>query len=143
VLAGLPGLAFRVLPDPDGDLATHLVTIFPSGEIARRVAGELGAIVLADSGWHVYNHMEHLLERRTITGKGCPFDWPCQGTSDARYEAGMLPRTDALLERSISFGIGVSDPNLAPFGLRMRDGPDVARERATRFREVARRHLEG
>jgi len=55
----------------------------------------------------------------------------------------MLPRTDALLERSISFGIGVSDPNLAPFGLRMRDGPDVARERATRFREVASRYLEG
>src|SRR3972149_5020020 len=43
VLTGLPGLAFRVLPDPDGDLATHFVTIFPSGEIARRVAGELGA----------------------------------------------------------------------------------------------------
>jgi dTDP-4-amino-4,6-dideoxygalactose transaminase len=143
VLAGLPGLAFRVLPDPDGDLATHLVTIFPSAEIARGVARDLGAIVLADSGWHVYNHMEHLLERRTITGKGCPFDCPCHGTADARYEAGMLPRTDALLERSISFGIGVSDPNLAPFGLRMRDGPDVARERATRFREVAGRHLEG
>jgi len=142
VLAGLPGLGFRVLPDPEGDLATHLVTIFPSGEIARRVAGELGAIVLADSGWHVYNHMEHLLERRTITGKGSPFDCPGQVSADARYEAGMLPRTDALLERSISFGIGVSDPNLAPFGLRMRDGPDVARERAARFRDVARRHLE-
>jgi dTDP-4-amino-4,6-dideoxygalactose transaminase len=143
VLAGLPGLAFRVLPDPEGDLATHFVTIFPSAGIARAVAGELGSIVLADSGWHVYNHMEHLLERRTVTGKGCPFDCPCHGTADARYRAGMLPRTDALVERSISFGIGVSDPNLAPFGLRIHDGPDTARERAERFREVAGRHLQG
>ncbi len=143
VLAGLPGLTFRVLPDPEGDLATHFVVIFPSAEIARKAASDLGSIVLADSGWHVYNHMEHLLERRTVTGKGCPFDCACHGTADARYRAGMLPTTDALLGRSISFGIGVSDPNLAPFGLRVQDGPAVARERAEQFRAVAARHLEG
>ena len=137
ILAEVRGLAFRELPDPDGDLATHFVVIFPTAEIAQRVADEVGSITLAHSGWHVYNHMEHLLERRTVTGKGCPFDCPYHGTADARYEAGMLPQTDALLERSISFGIGVSDPNLAPYGLRMRDGPEVARQRAERFATVA------
>jgi hypothetical protein len=53
----------------------------------------------------------------------------------------MLPRTDALLARSMSFAIGVMDPNLAPFGLRMRDDADVARRQAERFRSVALRHL--
>ena len=46
----------------------------------------------------------------------------------------MLPQTDALLERSISIGIGVRDANLAPFGLRMRDGADEARTCALTFR---------
>jgi hypothetical protein len=53
----------------------------------------------------------------------------------------MLPATDALLARSMSFAIGVADPNLAPFGLRMRDDAEVARQQAARFRTVAARHL--
>jgi hypothetical protein len=53
----------------------------------------------------------------------------------------MLPATDRLLERSMSFSIGVLDPNLAPFGLRMRDGEDVARAKAEQFRAVASRVL--
>ena len=38
------------------------------------IAAELGGITLAASGWHVYNHMEHVLTGRTITGRGCPYD---------------------------------------------------------------------
>ena len=52
----------------------------------------------------------------------------------------MLPATDALLARSMSFGIGVVDPNLAPFGLRMRDDAGVARQQAERFRAAYLRH---
>ena len=64
----LPGLGFRTIVDPEGDLATHLVITFPSAEIAQAVATELGSITLAASGWHVYSNMEHLLERRTADG---------------------------------------------------------------------------
>ncbi len=56
-------------------------------------------------------------------------------------EAGMLPATDALLSRSMSFAIGVVDPNLAPFGLRMRDNDETARRRAEQFIEVYREVL--
>lgn len=140
-IADLPGIGFRVLPDRDGDLATHLVVTFPSAEVARAIATEIGSITLADSGWHVYTHMEHLLAQRTVVERGCPFRCDCHWDGPARYERGMLPRTDALLARSMSFGIGVIDRNLAPFGLRMRDGTDVARRQAERFREVAARHL--
>jgi dTDP-4-amino-4,6-dideoxygalactose transaminase len=70
----LASIEFRELPDPAGDLATHLV--------------------------------------------------------------GMLPTADALLARSMSIGIGVVDPDLAPFGLRVVDDDDV-RRCAERFRHVA------
>jgi dTDP-4-amino-4,6-dideoxygalactose transaminase len=139
----LPGLGFRTIVDPEGDLATHLVVTFPSAEIAQAVATELGSITLAASGWHVYSNMEHLLERRTVSGKGCPFDCGCYGDGEATYRRGMLPQTDALLARSMSIGIGVSDANLAPFGLRMRDDEAAARGVAERFRDVAGKHLAG
>jgi dTDP-4-amino-4,6-dideoxygalactose transaminase len=139
----LPGLGFRAIVDPEGDLATHLVVTFPSAEVAEAVVGELGSIPLAASGWHVYSNMEHLLEKRTVSGKGCPFDCSCFGHGKADYRAGMLPQTDALLARSMSIGIGVSDANLAPFGLRMRDDEAAARSVADRFRAAAGKHLAG
>jgi 8-amino-3,8-dideoxy-alpha-D-manno-octulosonate transaminase len=142
-LAGLPGLEFRTLTDPDGDLATHLVVILPSAAIAHDIAAELGSITLAESGWHVYSNMEHVLEQRTVTGKGCPFDCACTYGGAIDYRRGMLPRTDALLARSISIGIGVFDANLAPFGLRMRDDSDTARSRAAQFCDVASKYLAG
>ena len=136
-LAGLPGLEFRRRPDPDGDLATHLVLVLPDPGTAQRVAGELGSITVAASGWHVYSNMEHLLDGRTATRRGSPF-----GTDPGSgYRPGMLPRTDALLARSISIGIGVLDPNLAPVGLGMSAGPDQASELAGRLRTVIARHL--
>jgi len=141
IIGDVPGLRFRTLPDPDGDLATHLVVIFPDAETCRSVTEQIGSISLDHSGWHVYNHMENLLEQRTVTGRGCPFDCSCTHDAKTEYRAGMLPATDALLARSMSFAIGVLDPNLAPYGLRMRDGADVAQERAERFRVVAMEHV--
>jgi dTDP-4-amino-4,6-dideoxygalactose transaminase len=136
----LPGIGFRELPDRDGDLATHLVVTFPDAATARAVTRELGSITLDASGWHVYSHMENLLGKRTVSGRGCPFDCACHYDAGVEYRAGMLPATDALLARSMSFAIGVVDPNLAPFGLRMRDDAGVASRTAERFRDAVTRH---
>jgi dTDP-4-amino-4,6-dideoxygalactose transaminase len=140
MLEEVPTIDFRSLTDPEGDLATHLVVVLPSKEIARNVADEVGSKPLSDSGWHTYSKMNHLLEKRTITGKGCPFDCADPGHSHGEYRAGMLPQTDDLLERSLSIGIGVRDPNLAPFGLRMRDGEAEARQVGATFRDAVIKH---
>jgi dTDP-4-amino-4,6-dideoxygalactose transaminase len=141
MLEEVPDIGFRQLPDPAGDLATHLVIVLPSSDVARKVADNIGSIPLSESGWHVYSRMNHLLERRTPTGKGCPFD--CDHTDHARgeYRAGMLPQTDALLARSISIGIGVRDANLAPYGLRIHDGEDEARTVGRTVRDAVIRNL--
>jgi dTDP-4-amino-4,6-dideoxygalactose transaminase len=146
VLAELPGLKFRELPDPDGDLATMLTVILPSEEIARAIANELGTKVAADAGWHVYNNMEQILEQRTITPVNCPFTCSpyAERGGSMRYYKGMLPQTDTLLARSLNISIGVSDPGLSSaFGVTMKDGLDVVEERAKRFCEVAGRYLKG
>jgi hypothetical protein len=49
----------------------------------------------------------------------------------------MLPATDALLARSMSIGIGIVDPNLAPYGLHVTDDAEAARRCAERFCDVA------
>jgi dTDP-4-amino-4,6-dideoxygalactose transaminase len=142
MISELPGLEFRALPDPDGDLATHLVVVFPSEETARGVARDLNSRVLADSGWHIYTQMEHVLEQRTATMKGPPFASTDRSELPQEYRPGMLPRTDDLVGRAMSIGIGVADPNLgSTFGVTVRDGADAVQERAERFCEVASRYL--
>jgi dTDP-4-amino-4,6-dideoxygalactose transaminase len=146
IIVEVPGLEFRELTDPEGDCATMLTVILPSEAIARSLAKDLGTKVAADAGWHVYSNMEQILEQRTVTPQQCPFTcspYTSQGGS-MRYFKGMLPRTDALLARSLNISIGVSDPGLSSgFGVTMRDGLDVVEERATRFRDLARKHLKG
>jgi dTDP-4-amino-4,6-dideoxygalactose transaminase len=140
-IADIPGLTFRTLPDPCGDIATHLVVLFPTEHMARAVARDLGSRVLADSGWHIYSQMEHLLSERTASMKGPPFHDRADGAARDHYWPGMLPRTDGLVRRAMSIGIGVSDVNLGSnFGVTIRDGADAVRERAAQFREVVERH---
>ena len=140
ILGEVPMIDFRTLTDPEGDLATHLVVVLPTAEMARNVVAEVGSRTLSESGWHTYSRMNHLIERRTINGKGCPFDCDIPGHSHGEYQPGVLPQTDDLLERSLSIGIGVKDPNLAPFGLRMRDGEAEARKVGAIFRDAVIKH---
>ncbi|HEY5630084.1 MAG TPA: DegT/DnrJ/EryC1/StrS family aminotransferase [Candidatus Limnocylindrales bacterium] len=141
ILREVPEIGFRTLVDPEGDLATHLVVMLPSQAIAEAVAKEVGSITLGSSGWHVYNRMDHVLSRRTVTGKGCPFDCGHTDHAPGDYHAGMLPQTDGLVNRSISIGIGVRDGNLAPYGLRVSSTEDEARVVGATFRDAVRRHL--
>jgi dTDP-4-amino-4,6-dideoxygalactose transaminase len=141
MLEEVPVIGFRELTDPEGDLATHLVVVLPTKTMADAVVEEVGSRTLAESGWHTYSRMNHLLEQRTINGKGCPFDCGDPNHSHGTYRAGMLPQTDDLLERSLNIGIGVKDPNLAPFGLRMRDGAAEARQVGATFRDAVIKHL--
>ncbi len=144
LIADLPGLEFREVVDPEGDLGTMLTVILPTAEVAKKVAGDLKSKILADSGWHNYSNMEHLLEQRMPTQVSCSFNCHhyAERGGQMRYFKGMLPQTDDLLSRSMNISIGIPDPGLAAaFGLSVKDGPEVLEERAVQFRQVADRHL--
>jgi 8-amino-3,8-dideoxy-alpha-D-manno-octulosonate transaminase len=141
-IADLPGLEFRHLPDPEGELATLLTVFLPTEEAARGLAADLKTRVVAESGWHVYRNMEHLLQKRVPTAEGWPDTHPRYSGDPVEYYAGMLPQTDALLSRAINIGIGVRDPGLgSAFGVSMRDGADIVDARVAEFRAAAKAYL--
>jgi hypothetical protein len=90
------------------------------------VAKELGSKTVAESGWHVYTHMEQILA--VTDEKGVP-----------RYRKGMLPRTDDVLGRSIALSVGVVDAGLgAGFGINVLSSDEELRTAADRFVRAAR-----
>ena len=143
-IAGLPGLEFREVLDPEEEVATLLTVILPTADIAQKIAADLKSKVVAEAGWHVYNNMEHLLEQRMATPLCCSFNCPhyAERGGQMRYWKGMLPQTDELLARSINISIGVSDAGIgSDFGVTIKDDLDVVAARAATFRQIAGRYL--
>ncbi len=145
LISDLPGLQFREITDEQGECATVLTVILPSAEIAKSMAADLGTQVVARAGWHVYNNMEQLMQLRTPTAVPCPFScFPiyAHDNREIRYWQGMLPKTDALLERSLNISIGVSDRGLSSgFGVTIHDDLASVERHAVCFREVAVKYL--
>jgi 8-amino-3,8-dideoxy-alpha-D-manno-octulosonate transaminase len=134
-IADVPGVSFRRLADPAGDVATHLVVTLPDPDVAKAVAGDLGTKVLSNSGWHVYANMEHLLAKRVVSGFA-------RSVADYVIDRGALPNTDALLARSITLGIGVVDPGLgSAFGLNVQSSPPDIERVADQFRGAVDRYV--
>jgi dTDP-4-amino-4,6-dideoxygalactose transaminase len=130
---GLPGLQFRRINDPDGESNTLLTVLFPSAEVAARVAARLGTTTVSQSGWHVYSNMEQILSKKLTTSRGCPFDcaaYPCYQD----YAKGMLPRTDDILSRAINLSVGVVDRGLgAGFGIHPHSSDEEVERKAAQF----------
>jgi dTDP-4-amino-4,6-dideoxygalactose transaminase len=130
-----PGVSFRRLADPAGDVATHLVVTLPDAAIAAAVATDLGTKTLSNSGWHVYSNMEHLRSRRIVSGFA-------SSVADYVADPGLLPATDALLARSITIGIGVVDAGIgSAFGLNIRSEAADIEKVADRFTAAVGRHV--
>ena len=72
-LSNIDGIEFREVLEDKGDVGTLLTFFMPTTEKARQLAQKLGTSTIADSGWHVYNNMEHFLDQKTVTNEGCPF----------------------------------------------------------------------
>ena len=115
IVSQVDGVGFRRIND-EGECATLFTLMFKDKETAQAFADVLGTKPVYYSGWHVYNHMEHLLGQMTVTEFNCPFKCPVYG-QEITYETHMLPKTDDYLLRSVTIGIGVNDSgNGASYG---------------------------
>lgn len=140
----IKGLEFRELPDPEGELGTLLTVFLPDEETARKAGNELGCGVVADSGWHVYNNMEHILGKKVVDAIGCPFTCPyyTDKGGSAEYSKGMLPETDSIINRAINISIGVSDAGLGSgFGVTICSDDHEIDQKVEQFRKVMEKVL--
>jgi dTDP-4-amino-4,6-dideoxygalactose transaminase len=116
LIGDMPGVSFRKINDP-GECATLLTLIFKNSKDASSFANKIGAKTLIHSGWHVYNNMEQILEKKLPTSFKCPFECKEYG-EEMIYEKGMLPKTDDILSRAVNISIGVVDAGIgANFGI--------------------------
>jgi len=104
-LQGLPGVGFRTIND-EGECGTLLTLLFDTKEKAAAFCEKAGTSVIARSGWHVYNNMEQVLDKKTWT-ENHPFH-----QCDRTYAKHMLPVTDDILERAVNISVGVVDKGL-------------------------------
>jgi dTDP-4-amino-4,6-dideoxygalactose transaminase len=140
----LKGIAFRKLPDPEGELGTLLTVLLPDEKTARKAGKELGCGVVSDSGWHVYNNMEHVLGKKTVDKVGCPFTCPYYTNKGgkAEYIRGMLPRTDSIIGRAINISVGVSDRGLGSgFGITITSDDGEIDGKVEQFRKVVGKYV--
>ena len=115
-LKGIAGVGFRRIND-EGECNTLLTLLFDTKDLADRFCEKIGGKPLSSSGWHVYNNMEQILNKKTTTEYNCPYVCSYYG-KEAEYYAHMLPRTDAILDRAVNISIGVVDKGLgAGYGI--------------------------
>ena len=140
-IINIPGLSFRTINDVEGECFTLLTVFLRDKKTADKVAEKLGTLTMAHSGWHVYNNMEQILEKRTITDEGCPFTCPFY-KGNIEYSRGMLPKTDALLERAINISVGVVDRGLgSAFGVHPHSTDAEIDRAASEFNKIAAEYL--
>jgi dTDP-4-amino-4,6-dideoxygalactose transaminase len=140
-IQGVKGLEFRKLNDPEGECHTLLTVFLPDRKSADAVAESLGTTTVAHSGWHVYNNMENILGMKTINPKNNPVKHPFY-KGKAEYRKGMLPKTDALLERAINISVGVVDRGLgSAFGINMESSDAEVDRQAETFRKTVEQVL--
>jgi 8-amino-3,8-dideoxy-alpha-D-manno-octulosonate transaminase len=102
----IPGIAFRRLPDPQGDSATFLTFFMPDLERARRAvralaaAGVDGCFHWFDNNWHYIRQWDHLHRLKTASRLAVQ-DLPAGSIAIPA----SMPASDAIMQRAISMQI--------------------------------------
>ena len=135
LIADIPGIGFRAINDEDGECATLLTLLFKDKASADAFCDKIGSKTISHSGWHVYNNMEQILEKKTAAAYDCPFACPAYGRQ-IEYRAHMLPRTDDILERAVNISVGVVDKGLGSgFGININSSDEEIRAVAAKIGE--------
>ena len=124
-VGGIRNMWFRRINDPD-ECHTILTVLFRDAPTARRAARALDTITVAESGWHVYANMEHLLAYTDADGH-------------RPYRRHMLPETDDILNRAVNLSVGVVDPGIgASFGINILFSDSEILQKAEAFVNVVK-----
>lgn len=118
LISVVEGMSFRKINDEAGECAVMLTVLFDTVERARQVADKLGIETESESGWHVYYHMEHILNHFSEIGRP--------------LKKGGMPQTDDILARSLSISVGTVG-GLGSFGINILSVKSEIEEKAAQF----------
>ena len=112
MLAPIPGLKFRAVPDPEGDSATHLAFNLPTETQAKAfqkalAAEGIGTTIFKENFWHYVPNWEHFLAKSTAQTKTA-FNDP--RNRKVTYSRKAIPRAEDLLGRTLVMGVSVKMP---------------------------------
>lgn len=128
MLSDLPHISFRKIND-EGECATLLTILFDTKELAEAFCEKTGGRPIAYSGWHVYNNMEQVLEKKMPA--------PTNNVNDRVYTKGMLPQTDDILGRAVNISVGVVDKGLGSgYGINILSTEEEIKQVAANIREL-------
>lgn len=102
-------LQFRRLPDEEGDSATFLSFMLPDEDQARQVNKELaaagvdGCFYWYDNNWHYLRRWHHLKKMKVAARLAVQ-----DAAHFPNFESVVLPRSDAIMSRTISMQIKLS-----------------------------------
>jgi 8-amino-3,8-dideoxy-alpha-D-manno-octulosonate transaminase len=110
-LAEIDQIAFRNIPDPEGETATFITFFLPTAQKTRAFNKAMaeagaGAIYWHENYWHYYEQWEHLLEGKSLMRTRYPFKTE-SGQMRRSYAKDALPKTAEILSRTLSIAINI------------------------------------
>lgn len=113
-LRTVQGVAFRNIPDPEGDTATFLGFNLPDEATAEKFQKALGAegidtVCFKKNLWHYLPNWEHFLARATANAKKYPFTDPSY-KGKPNYDRSTIPQAEEILGKTLVMGIPVWMP---------------------------------
>ena len=109
ILAAVPQVSFRKIPDPAGDSNTFLSWFLPTAEIAKAVISELKAQGIAagnfywyDNNWHYVRKWDHLKNNTSLYALNEP-----QKNALHKLQTQDFSVSDAVMSRCISTSISL------------------------------------
>ncbi len=104
----MPGISFRIIPDPDGHTGAYLSFFLPGEEMAKmayeemKAAGIKGAHYWYENNWHYIGKWQHLQ-----SGSWMHKLYEPQKLGILHYSNRAFPMSDAIIGRCLSIGISL------------------------------------
>jgi len=109
ILSAIPEIAFREIPDPDGDSCTFISWFLPTEELTRAAVDELrsqnilaGNFYWYDNNWHYIRKWDHLKSSISLHALG-----EAQQTALKKLQSQDFSASDAVMSRCISTAISL------------------------------------
>jgi 8-amino-3,8-dideoxy-alpha-D-manno-octulosonate transaminase len=113
-LSGVPGIAFRNIPDPEGDTGTFIAFSLPSSSATKAFQKAMSAqgvdfVYFYENFWHYLPNWEHFIAKCTACSAKYPFADPSY-KGRASYGRELYPKAEAILSRTLFMAVPVKMP---------------------------------